>query len=74
MATNSKTSSRRFPAPWSVEKTEGAFIVRDANGQAVSWTYWREPRTAADIAKVLSEDEARRIARKIAKLPGLFTK
>ena len=37
-------SSRRFPPPWSVEKTDpeldrGCFIVRDADGQALAYVY-----------------------------------
>jgi hypothetical protein len=27
-----------FPPPWSVEVTPNGFIVRDANGQALSYT------------------------------------
>ena len=35
------------------------------------YVYWRETKDAAHIAKVLTEDEARRIASNIAKLPAL---
>jgi hypothetical protein len=31
--------TRRFPPPWSVEETAACFIVRDANGQALSYVY-----------------------------------
>ena len=30
---------RRFPPPWSVEETAACFIVRDSNGQALSYVY-----------------------------------
>jgi hypothetical protein len=31
-------TARRFPPPWSVEERPACFIVRDANGQALSYT------------------------------------
>lgn len=63
---------RRFPAPWTVERTEGGFKVMDANGQAVAYTYCRDTAESASVAKVLTVDEARRIAVNIAKLPSLL--
>ena len=60
---------RRFPAPWTVEKTARGFKVIDANGQALAYVYARETKADADIAKVLTMDEARRVASNIAKLP-----
>jgi len=56
---------RRFPPPWTVEKIPGGFKVCDANGQSLAYVYSRETKDAADIAKVLTEDEARRIAANI---------
>ena len=44
----------------------------DANGQSLAYVYSRE--RANDMAKVLTEDEARRIAANIAKLPALLGK
>jgi hypothetical protein len=61
------TMTRRFPAPWTVEKTPGGFKVLDANGQALAYVY------AGDKSVTLTEDEARRIASNIAKLPALLT-
>ena len=40
--------------------------------QSLGYVYSRETKDAADIAKVLTEDEARRIASNIAKLPYLL--
>jgi hypothetical protein len=65
---------RRFPPPWSVEQIPGGFKVLDANGQSLAYVYGRETKADADIANVLTMDEARRVAANIAKLPGLLGK
>jgi hypothetical protein len=65
-------AERRFPPPWTVETIPGGFKVCDANGQLLAYIYSRETRDAVEIAKVLTEDEARRIASNIAKLPALL--
>ena len=63
---------RRFPPPWTVEQIPGGYKVKDANGQALAYVYARETQADADIANVLTMDEARRIANNIAKLPALL--
>ena len=63
---------RRFPPPWTVEQIPGGLKVVDANGQALAYVYSRENPDDAHIAGVLTEDEARRIASNIAKLPSLL--
>jgi hypothetical protein len=63
---------RRFPAPWTAEQMPGGFKVVDATGQALAYVYARDTKAQADTAKVLTMDEARRIASNIAKLPGLL--
>ena len=63
---------RRFPPPWTAELIPGGYVVKDANGQALAYVYARETRAHADIAKVLTMDEARRVASNIAKLPTLL--
>ena len=65
------TPPRRFPAPWSVRELEQAFVVSDANGQALAYVYFRKDENEARQARVLTHDEARRIAANIAKLPEL---
>jgi hypothetical protein len=64
--------SRRFPPPWTVEQTAGGYKVLDATGQVLAYVYRRETQADADIAKVLTLDQARRIALNIAKLPELL--
>ena len=61
---------RRFPSPWTVEKIPGGFKVCDSNGQSLAYVYSREYPSDALIAKALTDDEARRIASNIAKLPN----
>ena len=63
-------ASRRFPAPWRAEKMPGGYVVRDANDQAIAYIYTRANPTDAMQAKVLTDDEARRVAANIAKLPA----
>jgi hypothetical protein len=46
--------------------------VLDANSQSLAYVYAREMKAEADTAKVLTMDEARRVASSIAKLPDLL--
>src|ERR1700694_5496928 len=48
----------------------GGYVVRDANGQALAYVYSRANEAEAMQAKVLTEDEALRIAAKIARRAG----
>ena len=62
------------PAPWRVDKIPGGHVVRDATGQALSCLYSRDNDAEARQAKVLTKDEARRIATTVARLPELLGK
>ena len=64
-------SARRFPPPWTAEETDACFIVRDANGQALAYVYFEDEPERCAAAKLLTRDEARRIAANVAKLPEL---
>ena len=57
-----------------VEKIAGGLEVVDANGQSLAYVYSRDHPHAAHIAGVLTEDEARRIASNMAKLPNLLAR
>jgi K+/H+ antiporter YhaU regulatory subunit KhtT len=61
--------ARRFQAPWTAARIPGSYVVKDASGNALAYVYGRETKDQADTAKVLTMDEARRIASNIAKLP-----
>jgi hypothetical protein len=66
---------RRFPPPWSIDEANDAcFIVRDSTGQALAYIYFEDEPGRRSAAKLLTRDEARRIAANVAKLPTLLRK
>jgi hypothetical protein len=65
-------TSRRFPAPWRADTMPGGYVIREANGQALAYIYSRDNEAEARQAKMLTMDEARRIAVGIARLPELL--
>jgi hypothetical protein len=67
-------SPRRFPAPWHADPMPGGYVLRDANGQALTYIYSRDNEAEARQAKVLTTDAARRIAINMARLPELLGK
>jgi hypothetical protein len=65
---------QHFPPPWSVEERPAAFVVCDRDGQPLAYVYFDEKPRQRSATKLLTKDEARRIAVNIAKLPDFARK
>lgn len=65
---------RRFPPPWTVAGNDSCYWIEDAEGKRLAFIYFhpREVCIGSDSYKRLERDEARRIARGIARLPELL--
>jgi hypothetical protein len=64
---------RRFPPPWTYDEANHAcFIVGDGNNFPVAYVYFESEPGRRAAARLMTKDEARRIAANIAKLPGLL--
>ena len=60
--------------PWFVEELEACFFVSDSTGQKLAYIYFEDDPGRRAAAKLLTKDEAHRIAVNIAKLPELLRK
>jgi hypothetical protein len=67
----SSDQKRRFPAPWRVEQSGAdCYEVRDANGLRLASVHFRDDLQKWSFGHShLTSDEARRIAKAIARLP-----
>jgi hypothetical protein len=55
--------ARRFPPPWTIEEyNDACFVVSAASGQALGYFYFEDEPGRRSAAKLLTRDEARRIA------------
>jgi hypothetical protein len=70
----SALASRGFLLPWSVEDIGDAFVVKDRTRQKLAYVHYEEDPGRRRAAKLLTKDEARRIAANVAKLPELLQK
>jgi hypothetical protein len=55
-------AQRRFPPPWTVEDVGAAFAAIDSAGQKLAYVYFEDAPGRRSAAKLLTKDEARRIA------------
>ncbi len=62
----------RFPPPWTANDDETCFIVRDRHGRALAYVYFEDEPGRQTAAKLLTRDQARRVAAHIAKLPDML--
>ena len=66
-------SPRHFPLPWLIEEhNQACFIVKDRSGQALGSFYFEGEVARRATAKLLTKDEARRLALTFTKLPDLL--
>jgi hypothetical protein len=62
------SASRRFPPPWSVAEANAAcFIVKDNDGKSLAYVYFGDEPGRRSAAKMMTRDEAWRIAVNISK-------
>jgi hypothetical protein len=71
-ARNCDATTTDASSPWAVLELEAGFVVIDGDGQKIAFIYYEDEPNRRLAAKLLTKDEARRIAANVAKLPDLL--
>ena len=66
------STPRRFPPPWAIEELDACYVVIDSAEQKLAYVYFEEETARRSAGKLLTKDEARRIAVNLARLPELL--
>jgi hypothetical protein len=62
---------RPLPSLWKIEEPGESFQIKDAAGRILAYVSFEDEPTRRNFSKRLSEDDARRIAQQILRLPEL---
>jgi hypothetical protein len=60
----------RFTRPWSVEESNGCFVVKDSTGQVLGYFYYENDPGRRSTTRQLSRDEALQVAGQFCEADG----
>ena len=63
-------TERGFPPPWSVQELNACFVVTDSSRQKLAYIYFEDDPQRRSAAKLLSRNEALRIAGQLCDAVG----
>jgi hypothetical protein len=61
----------QFPPPWCVQELDACFVVTDGTRQKLAYVYFEDDPRQRSAAKLLSRDEALRVAGQICEAAGM---